>query len=69
MITKQELVDLLRVEGSMAEKAIVQLSDKSFARLMEVFDPSEDELIHVCEEYASINRGGVGTHGTRYDLS
>ena len=53
----------------MAEKAIVQLSDKSFARLMEVFDPSEDELIHVCEEYASINRGGVGTHGTRYDLS
>jgi len=69
MMTKQELVKFLDLEGSIAGRSILALSARSFSRLMDVFNPEKDYLVYVCEEYAKINRGKVGMDGLHYDLN
>jgi hypothetical protein len=67
-MTSQELVTKLQIEGSYQAKAILALSQKKIDQLLGLFDPDSDGLIHVCDEYFSINHGNVGSRGINYQF-
>jgi hypothetical protein len=67
-MTAQELVKKLQVESSYTAKAILALSQDKIDQLMEKFDPDADALIHICDEYFSINFGNAGSQGVNYEF-
>lgn len=68
-MTAQQLVSTLQLEGTMQGNAILALPQTKIDILLGHFDPKEDALIHVCDEYFSVNHGNVGSRGINYQFN
>ena len=68
-MNKQEFIKKIGyIPGSYGEKAIFDLSDNAFSRLLEIVDPEVDNLIDVDGEGCSVNFGSVGSKGIRVNF-
>ena len=68
IMTAQELVDELQLNGSITGNRLLSLSQEKIDILLTHFDPKNDALIHVDDQHFSINFGNVGTRGIQYSF-
>ena len=69
MMSKQEFAEKLGyVSGSSGEKAILNLDEYGYSRLLEIVDVEKDDLIHVDSEGCCVNFGSVGSKGIRVNF-
>ena len=67
-MTAQELVNKLRLSGSITGNRILSLSQNKIDELLDRFDPEVDALIHISDSDYSINHGNVGSRGITYQF-
>lgn len=65
-MTNQELVKKLQLEKTPQGEAILRLTQENINLIESIFSPEDDALIHVCDEYFSVNFGNIGSQGIKY---
>ena len=66
-MNSSDLINAMQIHSQSAQAYLIRsLPSSKMQTLLSVFDPNEDDLIHICSDYFSVNHGSVGSRGVDY---